>query len=134
VTPPVQQPPVQQQPPPQKPPAEESMQKTWAVVAGGAGIVAVAVGLGFGASASSKWSDAKTNCPSDRCTQQSDVTNGKDAGRAADIATVLVAAGSGAVLAGVILWLTAPKTDQHAVRIAPTFARDTLGLSVGGRL
>jgi serine/threonine-protein kinase len=135
VAPPPVNPVQQQQPVVQAPPpAEPSMQKTWAVVAGGAGVVAVGVGLGFGAAASSKWNDAKSKCPNDRCTVQSDTTLGNDAGRAADIATVLVAAGSGAILAGVILWLTAPKSDQHAVRIAPTFARDTLGLSVGGRL
>ena len=78
----------------------------------------IGVGLGFGLSAMSKWSDAETKCPSKRCTNQGDTSLDDDAGAAADVSTVLVGVGAGAVLAGVILWLTAPKDHEHAVRVA----------------
>jgi hypothetical protein len=89
--------------------------------------------LGFGVAASSKWSQAEDKCPQKRCTNAADTSLGDDAGRAADISTVLVGVGAGAVLAGVILFLTARDPDQ-AVRITPTVAKDSLGLSLGGWL
>jgi hypothetical protein len=113
---------------------ESSSQKTWAFVAGAAGIVSVGVGLGFGVAASSKWSDAETKCPQKRCINPKDTELGDQAGRAADVSTVLVGIGAGAVLAGVILWLTAPKDPERALRIAPTVAKGSLGLSLGGSL
>lgn len=123
-------------PPPVAPPEkhEPSMQKTWAVVAGAAGIVSIGVGLGFGLAASSKWSDAETACPNNRCKNPADTDLGDTAGSAADVSTVLVGLGAGAVLAGVILWLTAPRDQSTAVRVAPTVGKDSLGVSLGGWL
>lgn len=128
--------PVTVPPPPtsERPPAEPSMQKTWAIVAGTAGLVSIGVGLGFGFAATSKWSDAEAACPNNRCTNPADTTLGDDAGAAADVSTVLVGLGAGAVLAGVILWLTAPRDSSRGVRIAPTVAKDTVGVSLGGWL
>lgn len=120
---------------PESPNDEWSGQKTWAIVAGAAGVVGIGVGLGFGLSAIHQWNDAEEKCPNKTCTVQSNRSLGSDAGSAADISTVLVGVGAGAVLAGVILWLTAPKQhDRAAVHLVPTARKDGVGLSFGGLL
>lgn len=110
-------------------------QKAWAVVAGGVGILGLGVGAGFGASAISKWHEASAKCPNDRCTDPSSLSTGKDAGRAADLSTVLVGVGAGALIAGIVLWITAPKSDHKTgINIVPTASRDGVGVNVGGAL
>lgn len=110
-------------------------QKAWAVVASGVGIIGLGVGAGFGASAISKWNDASAKCPNDRCTNESYVSVGKDAGRAADLSTVLISVGAGALVAGVVLWITAPRSDhKRAINIVPTASKDGFGLHFGGAL
>lgn len=113
---------------------EWSAQKTWAVVAGGAGVVALGIGLGFGASAISQWNTVKEKCPDKKCPAGTSTNIGDSAGSAADVSTVLIGVGAGAVLAGVILWLTAPRDHERAFRVAPTLTRDALGISLGGAL
>src|SRR5690606_11403332 len=74
------------------PPGDDGgSQRTWALVLGGAGVIATGVGLGFGLSASSKWSEAEEACPNKRCTDPEKQKLGEDAGTAADVSTALVA-------------------------------------------
>jgi serine/threonine-protein kinase len=105
---------------PAPPPKETgSPQRTWAFVAGGVGLAAAAVGLGFALSASSKWSEASEACPGGRCTDPADRDKGVQAGTEADLSTVLVTAGAVAVVAGTILWLTAPRASATAASRGP---------------
>ncbi|MBX3229355.1 MAG: hypothetical protein KIT84_17955 [Labilithrix sp.] len=119
-------------------PAPEGLnaQKVWAVVVGAAGVVGVGVGAGLGISAFSKWSTAEEQCPDRRCPSQEARRQGdeaaKSAGTAADLSTVLVGVGAGALVAGVVLWITAPRSDHRALYLAP--ARSGVGLSLGGAL
>ncbi len=118
-------------PPPS--PEEGSSQKTWAVIAGAAGVVATGIGLGFGLSASSTWSDVETSCPGGKCTDPKKIEDGKDAGSAADVSTVLVSVGAVGIVAGVVLWLTAPSNEsRRATRSVPVVTGRGVGFTFGG--
>ena len=141
-------PPLNDAPKPPVPPAEipvekpapppPSAQKTWAVVVGAAGLVGIGVGTYFGVSALTKWSDAETACPSKKCptpdANDKGTTAAGSAGTAADLSTVLVAVGAGALVAGVVLWITAPRSDQRGLYISPGVGRSGMGLTFGGAL
>lgn len=122
--------------------APSGTQKTIALVSGGVGLAAAAVGLGFGLSASSKWNDVEKACPNRTCTNEAQRQVGKDAGTAADVSTVLVTVGAVGIVAGVVLWLTAPsgsnagagEKSARGVRVLPTATRDGAGIAIGGLL
>jgi len=103
----------QPNPPPAKPPPKDdsgegtSSQVVWAGIAGGVGIVGVAIGTVFGVSASSKWSDAK---------KTNDGKLAKDAGSAADLSTVFFTIGAVGLVAGAVLYFTAPSSKSTAAR------------------
>jgi hypothetical protein len=129
-------PPPPQQPAPVSLPPDDGSQRTWGIAIGGVGLVATAVGLGFGLSASSKWSEAEKACQSHVCTDPDKKKLGDDAGTAADISTALVMAGGVGIVAGAVLWLTAPSTGdpKRGLRVVPTATAQSLGVSVGGTL
>jgi hypothetical protein len=121
--------------PPATATAPASNTQRWLGLAvGGAGIVSAGVGVAFGLSASSSWSDAESKCPGRVCTSSSDQELSDKAGRAADIATVLLVAGGVAIATGAVLVLTSPKDSRTSVRIVPAAGRDTAGLVIGGSL
>jgi hypothetical protein len=113
-----------------------STQKTLALVAGGAGVLGLAVGTIFGLSASSKWSQAKSDCgsgcgPNDPAQQEK-----SDAQSAGNVATVAFIAGGVLVAAGVVLWLTSPKEAVRqgaGIAVAPNVDPQGAGLRVIGR-
>ncbi len=91
-----------------------SAQKTFAVVVGGVGIVGVAAGSFFGLRASSRWSQAKSDCPG-ACAADSPAQGEKnDAHSDATLSTIAFGVGAAALVGATLLWLTAPSA------IAPT--------------
>jgi hypothetical protein len=119
---------------------EGSTQRTVGIVTGAVGVTAAAVGLGFGLAASSKWNEAQTACPANKCRHSVDLQLGKDAGTAADVSSVLVGVGAVGIAAGVVIWLLAPKGDtknekgRSAMRVLPEATTTSVGLSLGGAL
>ena len=104
-----------------------SSQKTIAYVVGGVGVVGIVVGSIFGLKAKSKNSDADANCRPDdptRCNSVG-VQASDDAHSAATISTIAFAAGGAALVAGAVLWFTAPKDKEPS---APSVG---LGFGVG---
>ncbi len=101
-------------PPPRAVTADErpaeggSSQRVWAGIAGGVGVVATAAGVVLGLSASAKWNDAEEACPGGRCRTPADQELGKDAGTAADLSTVFFTVGAVGLVAGAVLYFTAP--------------------------
>jgi hypothetical protein len=107
-----------------------SSRRTWAFVVGGAGVAVAATGLAFGGYAYSEWRASTDSCDGNN------VCN--DAGRdhiavsrsAATKSTLLVAGGGALVATALVLWWTAPRTEQPIV--SPLVDGTTAGVSVSG--
>jgi hypothetical protein len=117
-----------------------SSQKTIAYVVGGVGVVGIVVGTIFGLKAKSKNSEANDNCRPDdptRC-NSAGVSLSDDAHTAAGISTIAFAAGGAALVAGAVLWFTAPKESSKESSSAPSVglgfgvAHGGIGLSAQG--
>jgi hypothetical protein len=115
-----------------------SRSRTYAAIgAGAAGVAAVAVGLVFGVKASSTYGDATKLCGSSLVCGSADYSKGqqlvRDAHSSATISTVAVVAGGAAIVAGVVLWLTAPRSREAAhARLVPLVRDRDAGLAVAG--
>jgi len=112
--------------------------RTLALATLGAGAATLVVGGLFGLKASSKWDAANNECGGDVDTcrdaaslarAQTDVQASRDAGL---LSSVAVTAGAAIVVAGAVLWLTAPRVDERKVawRVTPTLHPANLGLTV----
>jgi hypothetical protein len=121
--------------------APKSHRKTYAVIAGAAGIALVATGLVFGNIANGKWSDAKKLCGDDlTCDNANDLAQGNklvsDAKTNANISTGLFIGGAAAVAVGAVLWFTAPSakpSSSTALRVTPHAGPDGVGVTLGAR-
>jgi hypothetical protein len=150
--PPVQQPDKQPDPPIVKQPVDDdqtddvsaapkSRRKTYAVIAGGAGVALIVTGAVFGGLASSKWSEATKLCGEDHiCDDPTTLQQGNrlvsNAKTKANVATGLFVGGAAAVAIGAVLWFTAPSeksTSSTALRIAPHAGPDGVGVTLGAR-
>jgi hypothetical protein len=116
-----------------------STQKTVALVVAGAGVVGLGVGTAFGLVAKSNNDQAlqPQNCRTASLCYPSGLQLTSDAKSAATVSDVALAAGGAAVVAGLVLWLTAPSSSPGAptttgVRVAPELARGYGGLWLRG--
>jgi hypothetical protein len=104
-------------------------QRVLAIVVASAGVAGVAVGSVFGIMASSKWSSAQSDC-NPNCTSSSPAIGERsDAQNDATVATVAFVAGGAAIVAGAVLFFTAPT----ATKVAPLVGPGVSGLVVSGR-
>ena len=81
-------------------------QRIGALVAGGAGVVAIGVGTVFGLRAKSKHDDAQKICPDRQCPNMDGVKLWNDAISAGNIATVAFVVGAVGIAGGAVLWFT----------------------------
>jgi hypothetical protein len=101
-------------------------QRVGAVVVAGLGVVGLAVGGVFALSAKSQYNDSLSACESGNpnLCNSSGVSQRGDARTAGNVATVAMGAGAAAILAGGVLWFTAPSGSSQTARatfgIAPT--------------
>ncbi|MDB4998246.1 MAG: putative rane protein [Myxococcaceae bacterium] len=95
---------------------------TTAVVAGGAGLVALGIATGFAIVAKNKDSQAGQYCDGDRCTDARAITLTDEARAAATVANVAVVTGAALVAGGVTLWLLAPRRGAVDVSVRATSA------------
>lgn len=126
--------PLQTAAPAQTAESSSSSLRTWAFVIGGAGILSAGVGSVFAISASSKWSDAHAACPNVQCGRADVVAEAKDAGTAADVATVLFAVGGVAVASSVVMFLLSPSHAPTSGLSVTPLVGTTNGLAIGGAL
>ncbi len=113
-----------------------SGQRTIALVVGGVGVAALITGGVLGLSARSKWNDANSRCPGKVCESSDDVQLGNDAKSRATWATVAFGVGAAGLIAGGVLWFTAPKQELPArasVRLSPMAGQGASGLWLDGR-
>jgi hypothetical protein len=113
-----------------------SAQRAIGLMIGGVGLAGYVVGSVFGLSAKSKWSDA--DCPQNVCQTSADQQLSEDANRNADIATVTFIAATAALTLGTVVYLTAPRTAEHAgtarpLAVAPVVGRGSGAIAMAGR-
>jgi hypothetical protein len=119
-------------------PSDGSTQRTLGLVLGGAGIVGVAVGGYFWVSASNKLDERDQICPSGvDCepgsqTRINTLTNESQSARMSSV--IAFGAGGAALIAGTILYLTAPseRASQARLTLAPIFDPETAGVQLSG--
>lgn len=118
-------------------PAPRSNRRLIGVSVGVGGLAIASVGLVFGARASGKLNDAKELCGGDLVCPRDDVAAGQalvdDSRAAATISTVLVVAGGVAVVAGIVLVVTAPSRSERSLAVVPVITDEHAGLSAVGR-
>jgi hypothetical protein len=83
------------------------MQKTWAIVAGGAGVVLAGVGTVLYLGGKSTYNDSSSHCAGNICDQQG--VDLRDSGNSkAKTGSILLGVGLVGIAAGAVLWFTAP--------------------------
>jgi serine/threonine-protein kinase len=114
-----------------------SAQRTIGWVLGGAGLATVGIGLLFGLDSLRKHDAAKSHCTGDLCDQRG-VDLRDQAISSGTVATILGIAGGGAVAAGAVLVLAAPRSaprkelGTRALFATPHVATNGAGLSLQG--
>jgi hypothetical protein len=105
-------------------------QRIVSIIVVGAGVVGVAAGSIFGLVAMSKNNEAlkPENCRTAQLCSSTGLALTSDAKDAATISTVAFAFGGAALVGGVILWLTSPRTATPA-SVAPAIGPSYAGLS-----
>lgn len=115
-------------------------QRIAGIVLGGAGVVAIGVGLGFGASAKSTYNDSLTHClPNDptKCYAEG-VTLRNDAYRLGNVATPIFVGGAIGLVAGTVLFFTAPSGPAKAsstsghLQLQPSVGTDGAAVTLRG--
>lgn len=97
--------------------SDGSTQRTLGIIAAAVGVAGVATGAVFGIKAASTWSDAKKSCEV-TCDDRAR-TLSQEAAQSGTISTVAFIAGGVGVVAGAVLWFTAPsKRPDRRVQVA----------------
>lgn len=107
----------------------------WVALGTGAiGLVGFGTATFFWMKSRSTWSDAVDRCPAFRCPNPDDVSLESKARDQAGIATVTALAGLGAVTAGMVLWVTAPRqASQKVEKPGPVVAVSPWGSGISVR-
>jgi hypothetical protein len=121
--------------PPSEPSAPGKTQRIASYALAGAGVIGIGVGSAFGLMASSSYNQARTDCGTG-CSATSKAQSEKSsADTDATVSTVAFVAGGAALVAGVVLFFTAPKgtEEKAAVSLVPSAGPSSAGLSLSGR-
>lgn len=112
-------------------------QKPVGLVLVGLGVASIGVGTFFGLNAKSKYNGAFDGGGCDRATKSCDMpgqTAIDDARSQATLSTILFASGGAFVVAGALVFLTAPSSRSRAVTVSPVTVAGGAGLSLSGPL
>lgn len=117
-------------------PAPKSKRKMTGIVGMSVGGAAIAGGVVLGVLARGKWSDAKDVCGGTTCTSETKKLEaqdlGDDARSKALLSTIFVGAGVVAAGVGVVLFVTAPKSES-ATRLGAYPTHDGAAVTLSGR-
>ncbi len=111
-------------------------QRIAAGVVGGLGLGALAAGAVLTVMAKSDWDASRSDCDANNVCGDEGYDQATSARKKATIATIVAAAGAGAVFTSVVLWLTAPsgrspgRTHSRVVRIIPSLSLGYAGVAV----
>lgn len=116
----------------------KTKQRTYALIAGGVGVVGLGVGTFLALGAKSKYNDAKSHCKDGTSGCDSEAASlSSDAKSQATLATVGFGVGVAGLAAGAVLWFTTPKEKsaeraRRRVAVAPILSPGVSGLLVQG--
>lgn len=97
-------------PPPATPAAPGKRQRTAGLIVGGAGLVGMGLGAYIGLAAKKHYDTSDPYCSGDKCLQEgADIR--KEGIARANLATLVVGVGAAALVAGVIVYATAPRAQ-----------------------
>lgn len=118
-----------------------STQRTIGWIVGGLGVASLGVGAGFGINSLAQRQNAKDHCAANNVCDARGVDYRSAAMKSGDISTVTTIAGAGALLGGIVLVLTAPKSPRQekatvtgSLHAVPQVATNGAGLSLEGIL
>lgn len=110
-------------------------QKIVGLVLGGVGVAALGVAAGLGLRARARWNDAQSDCEGTVCGPRG-VALADEANRAAALADIGLVVGGVALVAGVVIFVTAPTVEpvapKAAARLVPWVGPTTAGLGLVG--
>lgn len=119
-------------------------QRTAGWIIGGAGIASLGVGAGFGINSLAQSSQAKDHCDANNICDAQGIRYRDAAMKSGDISTITTIAGAGALLGGIVLVLTAPRSTTRerasarsvtdSIHAIPQVAQNGAGLSLEGIL
>lgn len=117
-------------PAPVPPPAPQEASRTWALVVGGTGVVALGVGAAYGVSSLSAYADAEQQCPTHHGCGSAAMSARDDAQTRAWVANVALGVGVAATAAGIWLWLSPPGSRATtSLHLVPLVRGASLSLS-----
>jgi hypothetical protein len=116
---------------------DRNVQRTIGIAIGGAGVVSALIGTPFGFIAISQNKMAAANCPTNNTCQMQGGAESQTAVSDALVSTILLFAGVGAVVAGTVVFFTAPNPKHEAapkaaIRITPELGKGSGGLRILG--
>jgi hypothetical protein len=116
-------------------------QRTIGWIVGGVGVASLGVGAGFGINSLAQRARANDHCNSNNICDAQGVKARDSAITSGDVSTITTIAGAGALLGGIVLVLTAPKTPSRekatvtgSIHAVPQVATNGAGLSIQGIL
>lgn len=116
-------------------------QRTVGWILGGVGLASLGVGAGFGIHSLAKHQAAKDHCNANNLCDPRGVSDRDTAIKSGDVSTITTIAGAAALVGGVVLVLTAPKsptrekgTAAGSIHAVPQVATNGAGLSIQGIL
>jgi hypothetical protein len=118
---------------PSEPASPGSVQRTVGIVIGAVGATALATSAVLGLSAKAQYTEATRNCPNGSCTRRDDVDRATSAKHLGDVGTGIFVAGGISLVAGTVLWLTAPREGSVALRVVPTGGASAAGVELHGQ-
>jgi hypothetical protein len=117
----------------EEPLARWSTQKVFALVSGGVGVAAIATSIGLAISAKASANDVAGRCPDRQCENASDYDRANSARKLGNVATGVFAAGAAAIVAGGVLWFTAPARNQSGVGVVPAIGATSADIIIVGQ-
>jgi hypothetical protein len=118
--------------------SDGSGQRTVGLVTGGVGIAGLALGSVFGAMTISAWSNSKNECSAStaaQCPNHAQAVSDHDSAVSDGlVSTIAFVAGGAALVAGAVLYFTAPRAtgSQVGLRVAPILGPGAAGAALGG--
>ena len=117
---------------PDRAPSSFGTQRTVAVVAGAAGVVALGIGSVFGIVSMSKKGDADTHCDPNNACDDEGLGLRRDAISSGTLSSIGFVAGGVLAATGVVLWVTAPSRPAQAGAASPRAPRAGIAPRWGG--